>query len=101
MPRLPYGAETFVEQVTGLRKSAKYERGEPDGFDVVRSITFDKATSKWLTPILDYIDDERIVDTTTEKDLLTVHFSDESAVADQRDTYPLAEAEEVAKDEAK
>lgn len=101
MPRLPYGAETFVEQVTSLRKSAKYERGEPDGFDVIRSITFDKPTSKWLADAIDYIDDERIVDTTTEKDQLTVHFSDESAVADQRDTYPLAEAIEVAQAEAK
>lgn len=98
MPRLPYGAATFIEQVNELRKSAKHERGEPDGLGVIRSITFDKATSKWLGDALDYIDDERIVDVTTAKDQTTVHFSTESAVADQRERYPLAEAIEVATD---
>lgn len=101
MPRLPYGAETFIEQVLELRKSAKYERGEPDGFDVIRSITFDKPTTKFLGDALNYIDDERIVDAHVSKEQLTIHFSDESAIADLRDPYPLAEAIEVAEDEAK
>jgi hypothetical protein len=101
MPRLPHGAATLIEQVKELRKSAKYEQGEPDGFGVVRSVTFDKSTSKWLGDALDYVDDDRIVDVTTEKDQTTVHFSTESAVADQRDRYPLAEAIEVAEDEKK
>lgn len=101
MPRLPYGAETFIEQVQGLRKSAKFEQGDPDGFDVVRSITFDKATSKWLEPILDHLGDDRIVGYSTSKEQLTVDFSDESVVADQRDPYPLESAAEVAEDAAK
>jgi hypothetical protein len=101
MPRLPHGAETFIEQVKELRKSAKYEQGDPDGFDVVRSITFDKATSQWLGDALDYIDDDRIEDVTTSKDQTTVHFATESAVADQRDPYPLEDAITVAEDEKK
>ena len=99
--RLPYGAETFIGQVQALRKSAKFEQGDPDGFDVVRSITFDKATSKWLEPILDQLDDDRIVDYSTNKEQLTVEFSEESFIADQRDPYPLEAAEEIADDAAK
>jgi hypothetical protein len=87
--------------VEALRKSAKYERGEADGFDVVRSITFDKPTSTWLGDALDYIDDDRIEDVTTEKDKTTVHFSTESHIADQRDPYPLEDAILVAEDEKK
>lgn len=102
MPRLPHGAVTFTEQVQALRKSAKFERGEPDGLGVVRSLTFDKATSKWLEPILDHLDDDRIVGYGTgSKGLLTVLFSEKSNVADQRDDYPLEAAAEVAADHAK
>jgi hypothetical protein len=101
MPRLPHGAETLIEQVRELRKSAKYEQGDPDGYDVVRSITFDKATSTWLGDALDYIDDDRIADVTTDKGLTTVHFHADSHIADQRDHYPLEDAITVAEDEKK
>jgi hypothetical protein len=101
MPRLPYGARTFTEQVKALRKSAKYEAGEPDGLDVSRTITFDKATSKWLEPILDHLEDDRIVGSHWHKDQLTVEFSTQSSVADQKNPYPLEAAAEVAADAAK
>lgn len=97
LSRLPYAASTLIEQVQGLRKSAKYESSDTDGFDVDRTITFDKATSKWLTPILHEIEDDRIVSHSMNKDQLSITFS-HLADGDDRDEFPLEAAETVASD---
>lgn len=97
--RLPYAAKTLIKQVQATRKTAKAEpSGDPDGLGVVRSITFDKTSSKWLAPRLlnsDGYIDERIVDADMDAGRLTVTFSDRSAIADQRGAFVLDEADLV------
>ena len=95
MPRLPYAAQTLIDQVTAERKSAKVTPGDPDGLDVYRTVEFDKATSKWLAPILQEIDDERIIGAGISHDVLTVVFTHRT-VADDRAEFPLTDAETVA-----
>lgn len=99
MSRTPYAAQTFIAQVKALRKSAKVETGDTDGFDVDRSITFDKATSKWLHPAMDYIDDDRIIGYAVTKDQLTILFSHRSTEADNRDPFLIEDAVTVAEAE--
>lgn len=100
MPRMPYAMKTLTNQIKDLRKSAKFEAGDEDGFGVYRSVTFDKPTSKWLGHAFDYIEDERIVGHRVSKDQLTVHFSTRSSEADDRDPFLIDEAVTVASDEA-
>lgn len=95
MPRLPYAAVTLIEQVKQHKKRAKAEpTGEVDGLGVWRTIAFDKATSKWLAPLLDEIDDPRIEGHEVEDGVLTVTLSPRID-ADTRDEFPLADAETV------
>lgn len=91
--RLPYAARQLIEQVQSQKKRAKAEPfGDPDGLRVVRTIKFDKTTSKWLAPILEQLDDDRLVETeTTEAGYLHVTFSP-GPNADDRRPFPLAEA---------
>lgn len=93
MPRQTYAAETLAQQVTELRKSAKVEiADDPDGIDVHRAVKFDKATSKWLEPRLDAINDPRIASLDVSKEVLTVTFVPDMS-ADTRDPFPLDEAD--------
>lgn len=95
MARIPHAAHTLIDQVQARRKSAKYTvEDDPDGLDVNRAIAFDKGTSKWLGPILEAIDDPRIVGLSTSKEELTVLFSART-IADSRDEFPLDEVEAV------
>lgn len=93
MSRLPYAARTLIQQVEGLRPSAKhYEASEPDGLRVVREVKFDKRTSEWLAPLLDRIDDERIKEHyLTDAGYLHVEFVG-GVEADERRKFPLREA---------
>lgn len=93
--RIPHAATQLIEQVTAERKSAKYEReGEPDGLEVIRTISFDKGTSTWLKPILEAVEDERIQEMHLLKDRLHVTFT-AGPEADSREEFPLADADEV------
>ena len=96
MSRLPYAAHTLIEQVKAEKKRAKVEEvGEPDGFRVVRTIKFDKQTSKWLAPLLEVIDDDRIEAWgLTDADYLHITFSS-GPIADQREQFPLADAKTI------
>jgi hypothetical protein len=100
MPRMPYAMKTLTDQIKDLREKAKFEAGDEDGFGVYRSVTFDKATTKWLGHAFDYIEDERIVGYRVSKDQLTVVFSDRSVEADQRDPFLIDEAQTVAASES-
>lgn len=75
MPRTPYSAKTLIAQVQLLRKKVTADLSEPDGLDVYRALSFDKATSKWLAPILWELDDPRIVEWIYEDGVATVTFS--------------------------
>lgn len=99
MSRQTYAAEQLTQQVTELRKSAKVEiADDPDGIDVHRAIKFDKATSKWLEPRLDAINDPRVQSLDLSKDVLTVTFV-AGMEADTRDPFPLDEADALLNDE--
>lgn len=97
--RIPYAARTLQSQVQERRNKAEIEPfGEEDGLGVVRTLRFDKATSKWLAPLLEAIapDDPRVewVEV-TEAGYLHVTFVG-TPDADQLDEFPLDDAAEVA-----
>ena len=95
MPRLPYAARRLVEDIHLLRPKAKVEMtpvGDADGLDVYRTFVFNKATVKWLAPIIEGVDDRRIVGSgVNDKGLLEVIFSHRS-IADDRSPFRLTEA---------
>jgi hypothetical protein len=93
MPRVPRAATALIGQVTDAKKRAKAEpHGDPDGLNVYRSISFDKTTSKWLTPILENSTDPRIVALGDDGGRLVVTFSPK-VDADRRDAFALDEPE--------
>lgn len=98
MARMPYAAKVFTDQVKGLRKSAKFEVGDEDGLGVYRTVTFDKATTRWLGHALDYIEDDRIVGYSVTKDQMTVLFSHRH-IADSKEPFLVEDAVTVAADE--
>lgn len=97
--RLPYAAEVLIDQVQEQKPKATYEEGDPDGFDVVRTVKFDKATSKWLAPLLEVVEDWRIEEVNlTDAGYLHVTFIG-GTDADARDPFPLDAAEQIVKAE--
>lgn len=101
MPRTPYAAKTLTDQVTALRKSAKFEMGDEDGLGVYRSVTFDKATTKFIGDALDYIEDDRIVGYGVgSKGELKVLFSERSTLADDREEFLIEDAITVAHEDS-
>lgn len=98
MARIPHAARVLIAQTQEKYKRAKAEPvGEPDGLDVHRAFRFDKTSSKWLAPILDAIDDVRIVRLYQEKDQLVVEFSDRH-IADRAQRFPLTEVDSILND---
>ncbi len=96
MARLPYGAVALIDEVQRCRSGVTAKPvGDPDGFDVFRTIKFDKRTSDWLAPLLDQIKDPRIVERqVTDAGYLHVTFSPRP-IADFRDKWPLEAAQQV------
>lgn len=94
--RLPRAAEVLRDQVTSLKPRTKVEtHGEPDGFNVYRSIIFNKATSSWLQPLLEVVDDPRISSIEESGDgRLVVTFSARTN-ADLTDPFPLEKVADV------
>lgn len=98
MPRIPYAAQRLIDDAKAHKPKAKVDAaraGDPDGFGVFRTIAFNKATSKWLAPLLEVLNDPRIVQSVVNDDgLLEVTFSPRIN-ADDRSPFPLREAETV------
>lgn len=97
MSRITWGAQTLIDQVNALGYDATVERGEPDGLDVIRTITFtDARTASWLYPLLTVELDSRIASALhdTVADTLAVTFVS-YATADSRDPFPLPEVDAV------
>lgn len=90
MPRLTPAASQLADQVFNLNDKMKcYPYGEVDGYGRIRGIEFDAATSKWLVPALEAIQDERIEKIQYEgKGRAQVIFVG-NTLADRRTTYPL------------
>lgn len=94
--RIPYAAKTLISQMQQRNKNAKGTPvGDPDGFNVQRTVAFDKNSSKFLARVLPELDDDRISSFEEKDGVVEVTFSPRTN-ADQRDEFPLAEAEVVA-----
>jgi len=87
---LPRGAEQLVQQATDYEGVTYEVTGEPDGFGVHREVTFDKETSKWLAPVLQAIEDDRIERMEDRRGKLAVIFVPD-ARADFDHEYPIDE----------
>lgn len=93
MSRLTYAAQQLVSQLP----DAEVTLGEPDGLDVVREITVDRSTGKWLAPLLVELQDRRIVSSEMgNRGGLKIVFHSESRVADDRSPFPLEAAGVIA-----
>lgn len=94
MTRTAYAARTLLRQI-GDRRNYDVKFGDPDGLGVVRGLRFDKRTSKWLAPLLDEMNDDRIEEVyVTEAGYLHVNFVADRK-ADDRRKFPLDEAATV------
>lgn len=94
MARITWGAETLIEQARALRDEVEVDYGEPDGLDVIRTVRFDKDTSRWLGPVLAVQLDPRIKLLDMAAGYLSVTFQ-EGVIADERDPFPLAAVDRV------
>ena len=104
MSRIPHSAKVLIRQV-----QERYNRkpdskaglgtgtpvGDPDGFNVIRSIKCDKTSSKWLKNLLPVLDDQRVAGFEEKDGHLIVHFSPR-VLADSRVPFPLDDASVVA-----
>jgi hypothetical protein len=59
--RLVPAAAQLIAEIGDTGRRYKVSSGDPDGLGFIREVTFDPRTSKWLIPILDACDDERIM----------------------------------------
>lgn len=95
MTAYPPAARTLIAQVRERHPDAEiHPSGDADGYGVTRSITFDAKTSKWLTPILEACDDERIDALDHKAKKVTVVFVGDIR-ADYADEFEIDEADEV------
>jgi hypothetical protein len=90
MSRICPAGVQLIEQACNIDPKVKAKVvDKPDGLGRHRSIEFDAATSKWLAPILDVLDDDRIKSVYYQgKGRATVVFVDDTR-ADYRTEYPL------------
>ena len=94
MPRLPYAAKQFLDEVG----ATKWEEKDPDGWNVYRTLRFGKRDSKRIGEALLFIEDDRIEDWhLTEAGYLHVTFVT-GPEADDRAPFDFEDALLVAKD---
>lgn len=87
------GVQALIDEVTELRPKAKVTPSdEVDGFDRVRSLNVDANTAKWLAPILEAVEDDRIAE--VSEDGKTITFVADSR-ADHAHAFGLADADGV------
>lgn len=96
--RLAYGLRTLVEQVGTLRPDATFDYGDPDGLSVIREVTIDRTTGKWLEPLVK--DDRRVVSTELgRRGGLTIQFTTHHS-ADNADPFAIPEVVDEATEQA-
>lgn len=88
MSRLPYAAKQLISQVAAHNQEAEVTEGAPDGFGVVRTVSFDKKTSRWLWPLLKNQLDPRLANAQNKRGQVTLTFQSSSPLADDRSTWP-------------
>jgi hypothetical protein len=95
MPEYPPAAKRLISQVMDHHPEAEVTgNGEVDGYGVTRAVTFDAKTSKWLDPILEAIDDDRIEQVTHKAKKATVTFVGDVR-ADYAHDFAIDEASQV------
>lgn len=95
MSELVRAATALDSEVSALQPKAKMKvAGEPDGFDINRSVSYDAATTKWLLPILESLDDNRIESIDDNGKQTVITFVSDSR-ADHTDPFGLASVNEV------
>lgn len=99
MTRYTPAAKQLIEQATAINNKTKaIPYGEVDGFGIHRSVQFDAATSKWLSPLLEALGDARIAEVSYEgKGRAVVTFVADTR-ADRRTHYPLEEVKAILTD---
>lgn len=98
MARIVPAAVQLITQLEDSGRKFKTTQGDPDGLGVVRAITFDATTSRWLTPILDAIGDQRIRSITHNgRHRATVTFVPDYR-ADFKTPFPLNEVDAILND---
>lgn len=91
--RLVPAAQQLLDQLRD--RKTKPVLGQPDGLDRIRSITFDAATSRWLVPIMEAIDDPRVRDIHTNgRGRATIRFVSNFR-ADFKDPYPIDQVDDI------
>lgn len=94
--RQPYSAKTLAKQLAERNSRSKMKpHGDPDGFGVWRTFTFDKPTSKTLERLIPEMDDRRIANFEMKDGVAHLTFVATPA-ADSRDEFPLDAADAVA-----
>ncbi len=95
MPRIVPAAYQLMSEVEEQKPKFKVTYGEPDGLGVIRSVTFDATTSKWLVPILDVLRDTRIKSVKVNgRNRATVRFVP-THWADHKEPFLLARIDEA------
>jgi hypothetical protein len=88
-------ARQLVDEVEAAHPKAKVKIiGDPDGIGVHRQVSFDAATTKWLTPLLDAVQDERVLSVDAESNRTVITFVADTR-ADFAQPFGLAEADAV------
>ena len=95
MAQYPPAAKQLISEVRDHKPEAEVTAtGDADGYGVVRSVTFDSKTSKWLDPILEAIDDERIAGVDHDGKKAVVTFVGDVR-ADYAHPFQIADADQV------
>lgn len=93
MTAYPPAARRLIAQVTQHRPEAEVRpAGDADGYGVTRSVVFDAKTSKWLVPVLEACDDERIAEVSQDGKKAVVTFVPGIA-ADYGHSFDIDEAD--------
>ena len=95
MNRIVPAGYQLMSEVEELKPKVKVKYGDPDGLGVIREMTFDATTSKWLVPILKVLGDPRIRSVEVDgRHRATVRFQAKS-VADWKNPFLLARIDEA------
>lgn len=74
MSLVPAAAQLIAEVESAHPKAKAKTIGDPDGLGFHRQVSFDAATTKWLVPLLDLIEDPRIdsIDSESNRTVITL-----------------------------
>lgn len=83
--RIPKAMQVMIGEVSAVCEDAMMETQAPDGFNVWRVLVLDLETTKAFVPLIEVLDDQRILDHFLLDNRLAIRF-----VADRRADDPKA-----------